>query len=194
MLQEKPQHRVLIVSDTDKISDYITELLPKREFYPIHKVGSAGEAKRLLISETVDIIIINTPLPDEFGTELALDLSEGTVGIMLLVKADSYDEVCYKVESSGVLTLAKPNSRQAIYSAIRLLAAMSVKLGKLEKKNRTLQEKMADIRIVNRAKWLLIENMSMTEKDAHYYIEKQAMDTRLSRREIAESIVRTYDK
>lgn len=199
MLQGKPQHRVLIVSDTDKISDYITELLPRREFYPIHKVSSAGEAKRLLISETVDIIIINTPLPDEFGTELALDLSEGTstaetAGILLLVKADSYDEVCYKVESSGVLTLAKPNSRQAIYSAVRLLAAMSVKLGKLEKKNRTLQEKMADIRIVNRAKWLLIENMGMSEADAHYYIEKQAMDTRLSRREIAENIVRTYDK
>lgn len=194
MLQEKPRHRVMIVSDTDKISDYITELLPPREFYPILKVGSAGEAKRLLISEAVDIIIINTPLPDEFGTELALDLSDSPTGILLLVKSDSYDEVCYKVESSGVLTLAKPNSRQAIYSALRLLAAMSIKLGKLEKKNRTLQEKMADIRIVNRAKWLLIENMSMSEKDAHYYIEKQAMDTRLSRREIAENIIRTYDK
>ena len=71
---------------------------------------------------------------------------------------------------------------------------MSVKLGQLEKKNRTLQEKMADIRTVNRAKWLLIENLGMTEKDAHYYIEKQAMDTRMSRREVAVGIIRTYDK
>ena len=69
-----------------------------------------------------------------------------------------------------------------------------VKLGQLEKKNRTLQEKMADIRTVNRAKWLLIENLGMTEKDAHYYIEKQAMDTRMSRREVAVGIIRTYDK
>ena len=80
-----------------------------------------------------------------------------------------------------------------IYGAIKLLTAMSSKLGKMEKRNRTLQEKMEDIRAVNRAKWLLIENLKMTEKDAHYYVEKQAMDTRLSRKEVAENIIRTYD-
>lgn len=64
----------------------------------------------------------------------------------------------------------------------------------MEMKNRSLREKMEDIRMVNRAKWLLIENLNMTEKDAHHYIEKQAMDTRFTRREVAENIVRTYDK
>ena len=71
---------------------------------------------------------------------------------------------------------------------------MSARLAKMERKNKTLQEKMADIRTVNRAKWLLIENLNMTERDAHYYIEKQAMDMRLSRHEVAENIIRTYDK
>ena len=52
---------------------------------------------------------------------------------------------------------------------------------------------MQDIRTVNRAKWLLIEIKRMTENEAHYYIEKQAMDMRLSRREVAENIIRTYD-
>ena len=196
MLEERPQHRVLIVSDADKIADYITELLPPREFSPILRAGSAGDAKRMLLSAEYDIVIINSPLPDEFGTSLATDISEDSTktAVMLLVKSDSYDAALYKVEKSGVLTLSKPNSKQAIYSAVRLLAAMSVKLGQLEKKNRTLQEKMADIRTVNRAKWLLIENLGMTEKDAHYYIEKQAMDTRMSRREVAVGIIRTYDK
>ena len=196
MLEERPQHRVLIVSDADKIADYITELLPPREFSPILRAGSAGDAKRMLLSAEYDIVIINSPLPDEFGTSLATDISEDSTktAVMLLVKSDSYDAVAYKVEKSGVLTLPKPNSKQAIYSAVRLLAAMSVKLGQLEKKNRTLQEKMADIRTVNRAKWLLIENLGMTEKDAHYYIEKQAMDTRMPRREVAVGIIRTYDK
>ena len=196
MLEERPQHRVLIVSDADKIADYITELLPPREFSPILRAGSAGDAKRMLLSAEYDIVIINSPLPDEFGTSLATDISEDSTktAVMLLVKSDSYDAALYKVEKSGALTLPKPNSKQAIYSAVRLLAAMSVKLGQLEKKNRTLQEKMADIRTVNRAKWLLIENLGMTEKDAHYYIEKQAMDTRMSRREVAVGIIRTYDK
>ena len=56
-----------------------------------------------------------------------------------------------------------------------------------------MQEKMTDIRTINRAKWLLIENLNMSENDAHRYIEKQAMDTRSTRREVAEGIIRTYD-
>lgn len=194
MITGKQSHRVLVVSSSDKVYEHITELLPQSEFFPIERTSSAGEAKRMLVSEVFDIIIINTPLPDDFGIELALELSEGTSGILLLVKNDSYDQVCFRVENNGVLTLGKPSSKQMLYSCIKLLAAMSVKLGKLEKRNRTLQEKMTDIRVVSRAKWLLIENLNMNEKDAHYYIEKQAMDTRMSRREIAEGIIRTYDK
>ena len=167
--------------------------MPSDDFFPVFRATSAGEAKRILVTDPVDIVIINSPLSDEFGTELALDLSQGTAGILLLVKNDYFDQVCYKVENDGILTVAKPGSKQMIYGAIKLLTAMSSKLGKMEKRNRTLQEKMEDIRAVNRAKWLLIENLKMTEKDAHYYIEKQAMDTRLSRKEVAENIIRTYD-
>ena len=92
-----------------------------------------------------------------------------------------------------MLTLPKPITRQGITTAIRLLTAMRGKVLRLDRKNQALQEKMMDIRTVNRAKWLLIQQLRMTEDEAHYYIEKQAMDTRLSRREVAENIIRTYD-
>ena len=51
---------------------------------------------------------------------------------------------------------------------------------------------MAEIRLVNKAKWLLIGELHMDEPDAHRYIEKQAMDRCISRREIAEEIIKTY--
>ena len=194
MTSGRTQYRVLIVSAVEKIYEYITEILPPGEFSPILRAASAGEAKRMLVCDEADIVIINTPLPDEFGTELALDLSGGTAGVLLLVVNDYFDQVCYKVEREGVLTVGKPSSRQTLYGAVKLAAAMSARLAKMERKNKTLQEKMADIRTVNRAKWLLIENLNMTERDAHYYIEKQAMDMRLSRHEVAENIIRTYDK
>ena len=194
MTSGRTQYRVLIVYAVEKIYEYINEILPPGEFSPILRAASAGEAKRMLVSDEADIVIINTPLPDEFGTELALDLSGGTAGVLLLVKNDYFDQVCYKVERDGVLTVGKPSSRQTLYGAVKLAAAMSARLAKMERKNKTLQEKMADIRTVNRAKWLLIENLNMTERDAHYYIEKQAMDMRLSRHEVAENIIRTYDK
>lgn len=190
----KQKRRVLVASSSDKIYDYVAELLPPDEFSLEEVAKSAGEVKRLLISMPVDILIINSPLPDDFGIELACELSDSAMGILLFVKNEMFDQTAYKVEDSGVLTLGKPCSRQSFYQAVKLLTATAARLGRLESKNRSLEEKMADIRMVNRAKWLLIENLGMTEKDAHYYIEKRAMDSRLTRREVAEGIIRTYDK
>jgi len=187
------RRRVLIVSGGDKLFDYFSALLPQADFYPIVHAHSAGEARRTLLQIPAEIVIVDTPLPDESGVELALGLCGGSAGVMLVVKSEIYDRVAYKVEDRGVLTVCKPNSRQALYSAVRLLAATNARLSSLEAKNKTLQEKMADIRAVNRAKWLLIERMSMSEADAHYFIEKQAMDARVSRREVAENIIRSYD-
>lgn len=194
MATGKMKYRVLVAGHGDKISDYISEILPSENYEPILRAEDAGQVRRMLLSTPVDIVIINTPLTDEFGVELALDLAQGSMGVLLMVKNELYDQVCAKVEDYGVLTLGKPMSRQGFYSAVKLLTAMTARLARMEKQQKTLQEKMADIRIVNRAKWLLIEHLHMTEKDAHYYIEKQAMDTRLSRREIAENIIRTYDQ
>ena len=69
---------------------------------------------------------------------------------------------------------------------------MRERLRRMEKKTASIEEKMEEIRIVNRAKLLLIEQLKMTEKEAHRYIEKQAMDLRISRAEVARSILINY--
>ena len=51
---------------------------------------------------------------------------------------------------------------------------------------------MAEIRLVNRAKWVLINELKMDEPQAHRYIEKQAMDRCVSKKAVAEEIVKTY--
>ena len=63
---------------------------------------------------------------------------------------------------------------------------------KSEKKTLSIEEKMEEIRIVNRAKWLLISELKMDEQGAHRYIEKQAMDRCISKRAVAEEIIKTY--
>lgn len=188
------KHRILIVGGGDRIRDYISEVLPPGEHEPVIQASDAGQARRRLLSAPADIVIINTPLSDEFGTELALDLAQGSMGVLLLVKEELYDQVCSRVEDSGVLTLGKPLSRRMLYSAVRLLTALSNRLSRMERQQKTLQEKMQDIRMVNRAKWLLIEHLHMQEADAHYFIEKKAMDSRQSRREVAEDIIKTYEQ
>ena len=59
-------------------------------------------------------------------------------------------------------------------------------------RNWKMQQKLKDIRIVDKAKCLLIQYEGMTEEDAHRRIEKQAMDRRLPKREIAEEILASY--
>lgn len=189
----KAQYSVLVVSASDKVFSSVLDLMPPAEYNPVLRAKNSGEARRMLLEMSADIIIINTPLPDDFGVQLALDLSDSPSGILMLVKSDLYEQVAYKVEDSGIFTLPKPNSSQMIHNAVKLLSVYAARLKKLEQKNRTMQEKMTDIRTINRAKWLLIENLNMSENDAHRYIEKQAMDTRSTRREVAEGIIRTYD-
>ena len=92
------------------------------------------------------------------------------------------------------MALAKPLTRQTLEMGLHMITALRGKLLQMDRRNRALQEKMTDIRTINRAKWLLIEQLRMTESEAHYYIERQAMDTRLSRREVAENIIRSYDQ
>ena len=193
MASGKNIYRVLIAGANDRTFDSLRELLPPDSYEPPLRAGSAGEVKRMLLETDVDLVILNAPLRDEFGTQLALNLSQDNLCVLMLVPAESFDAVCYKVEDEGILTLSKPVSRSGLLGAIKLLTAMRGKLRKLDRQNQALQEKMQDIRTVNRAKWLLIEIKRMTENEAHYYIEKQAMDMRLSRREVAENIIRTYD-
>ena len=61
-----------------------------------------------------------------------------------------------------------------------------------QKKTLSIEEKMEEIRIINRAKWLLISNLKMTEQDAHRHIEKQAMDRCIPKRKVAEEIINSY--
>ena len=193
MASGKIIYRVLIAGANDRTFDSLRELLPPDSYEAPLRAGSAEEDKRMLLETDVDLVILNAPLRDEFGTQLALNLSRDNLCVLMLVPAESFDAVCYKVEDEGILTLSKPVSRNGLLGAIKLLTAMRGKLRKLDRQNQALQEKMQDIRTVNRAKWLLIEIKRMTENEAHYYIEKQAMDMRLSRREVAENIIRTYD-
>ena len=193
MVTGKRKYRVLVAGANDKLGESIAALLPKNEYEPPVFSASVGEIRRLALESTMDLVVLNTPLKDEFGTRLALDLADYNIAVLLMVQGDVFDQVCYKVEDYGVLTLAKPVSRQSFYTAVKLLTAMRAKMLRMEKKNQALQEKMQDIRTINRAKWLLITNLQMTEDEAHYHIEKKAMNSRLSRREAAEEIIRTYD-
>ena len=186
-------YSVLVVSCAQKFNDILAQMLPGSEFYPVCYAGNISAARRELLGRSFDFVIINAPLPDDPGTRFAIDASgkPGTV-VLLMVRSEIYEEVNAKVISQGVFTLAKPTPTQTLQQGLKWMASARERLRKLEKKATTIEEKMEEIRLVNRAKWILIEQLKMNEADAHYHIEKQAMDRCVSRREIALGIIRTY--
>lgn len=192
MAAGKTKYRVLVAGGNEKLCELLSEILPKNEYAFLPPAKTAGEVRRLTMDRSVDLVILNAPLKDEFGVQLAQDLAENNLGVLLLTGSDVSEQVSYRVEQSGVITLAKPTTKQSLYITLRALTALRSKLLQMEQKTKALQQKVADIHTVNHAKWLLIRHDSMTENEAHRFIEKQAMDMRLSRREVAESIIRTY--
>lgn len=168
-------------------------LLSRNFYYPVDFAGSIAEAKRSLAERSYDFLIINSPLPDDTGCDFACDVSDKKNSVVLmLVKAEMYEAVNSDVYNHGVYTISKPTSASVINLALQWMTATRERLRKFEKKSLSMEERMEEIRIVNRAKWLLIENLSMTEADAHKYIEKQAMDRCITKREVAEIVIRTY--
>jgi len=193
MIFRQRVYSVLLVSSSEKFNNSLTDLLPETAYNPVIIVGSTAAAKRELLERIYDFVLINTPLPDDFGTRLAIDIcsSSNTVALMF-VKNDIYGDIYSKVVDYGVLALPKPTSSQIVNQTLPLLAACRERLRRLEKKTISIEEKMEEIRLVNRAKWILIDKLKMSEASAHRHIEKQAMDRCVSKREIAENIIKTH--
>ena len=186
-------YSVLIVSSSEKFAATLSGLLPSAFYYPIKTVSNIASAKRMTLEKKFDIVLINSPLPDDFGSSFAIDISatKNTV-CMVFIKSELEQEMSGKLNERGVYTIIKPNSPQNIMQAMSYLATTRERLRVLESKSLSLEEKMEEIKLVNRAKWLLIEHLKMTENDAHHYLEKQAMNRGCSRREVAEVIINTY--
>lgn len=79
-----------------------------------------------------------------------------------------------------------------LLQALSWMSSARERLRKLEAKTASVEERMEEIRIINRAKCLLISALTMTEQEAHRYIEKNAMDNCISKKEAAENIIKLY--
>ena len=193
MFFEEQSYKVLLVSSSDKFNNSVLPLLSDAGCRAVRSENSGSSARRAVLEEAFDMVLINAPLADEFGTKLALDIAgDSGIGVMLFVKAELFAETNARVAHYGVLAISKPTSLGLISQSIAILCATRERIRRMEQKAASMEEKMEEIRLINRAKWLLIEKLQMTEAEAHRYIEKTAMDACKPKREIAQSVIKTY--
>ena len=184
----------LIVSNAEKSAAFFTDMLRAASVEQITALKSCGQARRLLLERDFDLVIINAPLHDESGEGFARHIaSKGICQVMLVVKSEHFDAVSAACENDGVLTIPKPVNKTIFWSALMLARSAGSRIKKIQAENERLKQKIEDIRIVDRAKCILISYMNMSEQEAHRYIEKQAMDMRATKRAIAEGILKTYE-
>ena len=186
-------YSILVVSSSENFNAATEELLLSSRYQPVYTVKSVSEAKRYMSARGFDFVIINSPLPDESGARFAIDCCQlhSTV-VLILSRADVHDEVHDRVSEHGVFTLPKPTNRSTLIQALSWMSSARERLRKLEQKTFSIEERMEEIRVVNRAKCLLISELQMSEPDAHHYIEKNAMDNCIPKKEAAENIIKLY--
>ena len=150
------RYSTLLVSVSDAFSRTFLSVLPEQRLQPLFVATCVAEAKRKLIERSFDLIVVNTPLPDEFGLEFAIDgVNAGHACALVFVRAEIYPQVSEKSSFHGVMTLSKPTSASMIQQAFGLLCSVRERLRALEVKTAPVEEKMLEIRIVNNAKYIL---------------------------------------
>lgn len=191
-MMEQRYYRALIVSRSEQFIKEIGSLLDVEQFEK-SSADSVSKARRMLLERPYDFVIINAPLIDEFGSRLSMDAGalSGTIAVLFVV-SEVYGEIVHKTAPHGVFIVKKPASASVISQSLSLLISARERLRIVEKKAGRAESKLDELRVVNKAKWLLIDNEDMSENDAHKYIEKAAMDAGITKKQAAQIIVEKY--
>lgn len=192
MVFQSDTYSVLLVSASEKMNTAVASALPPTDFWPVRTVRSVSQARRLTMENPFDLVLVNAPIPDGSALQLCVDVCAGSEsGVLLLVPAEDYEETYYEALPHGVMTLARPVSREVLMHSLRLLCAVRERLRSVGRAQATVEEKMEELRLVNKAKWVLMERRGMKEEEAHRAVLRRAMEQRISKKEAAEQIIRS---
>ncbi|MCL2187301.1 MAG: ANTAR domain-containing protein [Defluviitaleaceae bacterium] len=185
----------LVASDNNTRAGVFAKLL--KQAYAdaqIITVHTCGEARRVLLSRDFVQVIIDAPLRDENGEALSRHVKrKGLSQVILCVPYVFFDEASALCENEGVLMVAKPFDVQGIWTAVKLAKSAQHNQSATRENDAKMAQKLKDIRLVDRAKRLLISCENMTEQEAHRHIEKQAMDARCTKRAAAQEVINRYE-
>ncbi|MDY5345739.1 MAG: ANTAR domain-containing protein [Eubacteriales bacterium] len=183
--------KVLVISSANGGEEFFKKYLSG--YFKIDFAFSGSEARRRVDEFDYDVVIVNCPLRDEFGTLLAEEISNNSYsGVIALIKTDVYESVAFALEKSGVYCIAKPVSPQNFVQGVGFAVTTNERLKGLIKNTESLKEKMEEIKLISRAKLLLITKLSFSEDEAHRYIEKRSMDDCIKKSAVAMDIIKTY--
>ncbi|WP_024860314.1 ANTAR domain-containing response regulator [Ruminococcus flavefaciens] len=172
--------KILVVSSNKNASEALVNFL-RDSFRCMPKlVESAYQAKTFFDADpSVELAVINSPLMDESGFELAEYIIENTTAnCIFMIKEEQTEKIAGRADKTGIIIVGKPFSRTLLYQLVKTLDIAVNRSLKLYEENRRLEAKIEEMQAIDKAKFMLMQYKGMTEEEAHSYLEQYAMNKR----------------
>ena len=177
---------VLIVAERARYDEIKKLLMPGG--YAFIRAESGREARRKILDISLSLAIVDAQLPDGSAKEISIFASSQEVDTVMIVPDALGAHMADAMAKYGVYVTSPDVDCMAAVSNAILVSRERIR--KAEEKNRKLLERLRNEKLLTEAKCLLARHRKLSEAEAHSYIEKKAMDCRISLADAAMSIVR----
>jgi response regulator NasT len=182
--------RVVIAEDEALIRMDLSEMLAEEGYDVVGQAADGEQAIALAESLAPDLVILDVKMPRLDGIAAAQRIAERRIAPVVMLTAFSQRELVERARDAGAMAyLVKPFSRTDLVPAIEMAVSRFTELTALEREVADLSERLDTRKAVDRAKGVLQKDLGLSEPDAFRWIQKTAMDLRLSMREVADGVV-----
>lgn len=186
--------RIVIADDESIIRMDLKEMLTSLGYLVVGEAGDGRSAVSLARELDPDLVIMDIKMPDMDGIEAAKVLTEERIAPVLLLTAFGQRDLIERAKEAGVVGyLVKPFRENDLTPAIEIALERFSEFAELEDEVEDLQEALETRKLVDRAKGILMDRDSLSEKEAFRKIQKMSMNTRKPMKDIAEAIIITHD-
>ncbi len=187
---EEPRKRVLIAEDEGLIRLDLAEMLTEEGYEVVAEAADGEAAVKLAQEHRPDLVICDIQMPIMDGLQAAEQIVSSRIAPVVILTAFSQRDLINRAQSAGAMAyLVKPFQKSDLVPAIELSLTRFAEMTALEKEVENLTERLEVRKLVDRAKGLLMTQYGMAEPDAFRWIQRAAMDHRLSMREVANRVI-----
>jgi response regulator NasT len=185
-----PARRVVIAEDEALIRLDLAEMLAEEGYDVVGQAGDGQTAVELAELHRPDLVVLDVKMPKLDGIAAAQRIAEQRIAPVVILTAFSQRDLVDRARDAGAMAyLVKPFNKADLVPAIEMAVSRFAELTQLESEVHDLTEQLASRKAVDRAKAVLQDQLGITEPEAFRWIQKTAMDLRLSMRQVADGVV-----
>ena len=185
-----PPRSVVIAEDEALIRMDLAEMLTEEGYDVVGQAGDGAKAVELTEALRPDLVILDVKMPVLDGIAAAERIASQRIAPVVILTAFSQRDLVERARDAGAMAyLVKPFSKGDLVPAIEMAVSRFAELITLEGEVADLQDRLETRKAVDRAKSVLQQQLQLSEPEAFRWIQKTAMDLRLSMRQVAEGVV-----